>query len=235
MADIAVDVWLWSLAVTRVEAAGLAGVLSADERARAERFLSRRDGDGFIAGRAGLRHILSTYTSLPAAMLRFGSGASGKPFLECVDAPHFNLSHSGDLAALAVCVDHPVGIDIETIRPIKEEIAERFFSPEEARALSALPAAEQMAGFFRCWTRKEAVVKARGGGLNIPLDTFTVSVKDTREPPMLHVDGASPEEAQCWKLFDFEPAAGLAGAVAVKAGHSDVRLSVNFREKTTSS
>lgn len=235
MTDIAVDVWMWSLAVTADEAAELAHVLSEDERARAKRFLSPGDRDRFIAGRARLRHILSTYTSVPAATLRLGAGNSGKPFIEGEHAPHFNLSHSGDRAALAVCADHPVGIDIEAIRPIREQIAERYFSPDEVRALSALPGADQVAGFFRCWTRKEAVVKARGGGLSIPLDSFTVSVKSERNPQMLHVDGASREEIACWKLFDFEPGPEMAGAVAVKARHSDVRLSINCREKAPSS
>lgn len=235
MADIAVDIWVWSLAAARDEVASLVQGLSADERARAERFLSPADRDAFIAGRARLRNIISTYTSVPAAALRFGYGEAGKPFVENAKAPQFNLSHSGSWAALAICADDPIGIDIETIRPIEERIAERFFSSEEVRRLSSLPSDGQLAGFFRCWTRKEAVVKARGGGLNIPLDTFSVSVKDERYPTMLHVDGETPEETACWKMFDFEPASGLAGAVAVKARRPDVLLSINFREKTASS
>src|SRR6185503_1727872 len=89
----------------------------------------------------------------------------------------FNLSHSGALALVAAARGRPVGVDVERHRPGVEtlEIAARFFTPRELGALRALDADGRVAGFFLCWTRKEAYVKARGEGLTVPLDAFDVS------------------------------------------------------------
>ena len=120
-----------------------------------------------------LREILSRYLDLAPAALRFDHNAYGKPSVAGAGL-HFNVSHSGDWAMLAVSAEQEVGIDIERIDPsfVQEQIPERFFSPREVAQLRSLPPSEQTGAFFRCWTRKEAYIKARGLGLALALDSF---------------------------------------------------------------
>ena len=152
-------------------------MLSPAERARAERFVREADRWRFVISHGALRSILGDYLGLPAAALVFGSLGSGKPFLVSAPEVHFNLSHSAEFAVVAVART-PVGIDIEQIHPFEDEsdIASRSFSTAECDALKSLTEAERLSAFFRCWTRKEAYVKARGDGLSIPLDSFSVSL-----------------------------------------------------------
>ena len=230
MAIIAVDVWIWSLSIAAHETARLAALLSEDERARAARFLAATDGAGYIAGRGRMREILANYAALSPQALQFSYGAAGKPVLVGDGVkPHFNLSHSAGWAALAVTARHPVGIDIEAVRSIKEEIAERFFSAGEAQAIYDLPAAEQTAAFFRCWTRKEAFVKAVGDGLSYPLAAFEVSIAAEDFPDVRTIDGADAVELARWRLVSLEPARGLVGAIALRVDASGDRISVGFR------
>src|SRR6516225_10155377 len=98
-----IDVWTFRLGASATELAGLISLLSGDERARASRFVGARDREQFTVGRARLRQILASYLSVPPAKMRFSYGKHGKPLLSRYPgAPSFNLSHSGDLAALAV-------------------------------------------------------------------------------------------------------------------------------------
>jgi 4'-phosphopantetheinyl transferase len=211
-----IDLWLWRLDADEAAAARLAVLLDGEERARARRFVFPLHAHRFIAGRARLRLILQDYVGVPAAQLRFDYGAQGKPSL--VGAPgaalHFNLSHTGDLAALAVSAESDLGVDIETIRPVTEDVAGRFFSAAERAALAALPADERERGFFRCWTRKEAMIKALGGGLSIALDSFDVTLAPGVPPRLLRLAG-EPDAPERWSLLHFEPAADCVGAVAV--------------------
>ena len=168
---ITIDLWVWCLTLAEAETTRLSALLSDDERTRASRFLSPKHGASYIAGRGKLREILGDYVKAGPAQLVFAYGGAGKPVLSGIDdAPHFNLSHSGDWAALAVTPRHALGIDVEGLRPFKEDIAGRFFSPAEVVALKAHAPDARVAAFYRCWTRKEAFVKATGDGLGFPLD-----------------------------------------------------------------
>ena len=111
--------------------------------------------------------------------LEFDYAPQGKPTLR-TELPHtsvrFNVSHSHGVALLAFTVGRQVGVDLELVRKFGgKEIAERFFSPQEVTELSCLPQSLRDEGFFLCWTRKEAYIKARGEGLNIPLKSFHVT------------------------------------------------------------
>ncbi|MCP5111473.1 MAG: 4'-phosphopantetheinyl transferase superfamily protein [bacterium] len=119
----------------------------------------------------------------------------------------------------------PVGVDVEFPRsgPLRDGVADRFFSGREVAALRSLPVDEQRAAFYRCWTRKEAFVKAKGKGLSYGLDQFTVSLLPG-EPAALLETVAEPGEAARWRLHHLDPGPGYAGAVAVPAGVIRVRL-----------
>jgi 4'-phosphopantetheinyl transferase len=108
-------------------------------------------------------------------------------------------------------------VDLEIIRSDRDHtrLASRFFSAREVDALAALDPGDRMAGFFRCWTRKEAYLKARGEGLAIPLDSFSVSVGPEETACLLEADGA-PAEAARWRIAAVDAAPGYAAALAVE-------------------
>jgi 4'-phosphopantetheinyl transferase len=147
----------------------------------------------------------------------------GKPYLVSPSAPRtlaFNLSHAHGLLLVAVTYDRRIGIDVEYTRPPLpdvEHIAERFFSVEEKEALRALSSTARNEAFFRCWTCKEAYLKARGLGLSMPLDRFQVAVIPGQPARLLHVEG-DLEEASRWSLRELVPAPGYVATLAVEGG-----------------
>ncbi len=155
--------------------------LTDDERARAAQFHFAPDRARFVACRISLRHILAKTLGVPPAEVRFTLGAHGKP---AIARDHnqgdwqFNLSHSGDIALIAVTQRRSIGIDIEVLRPVPRQMMEILpsLSPAEQTALQLVDAPARSTAFLRCWTRKEAVIKALGAGLTIDLASFTVSV-----------------------------------------------------------
>ncbi len=209
LADGELHIWQLRLDVGEVVADRLAQILSADERARAARFHFERDRTRYIAGRAQLRTLLASYVDAEPAELSFSYGANGKPALPS-PAPYFNLSHSGALALLAVTPDAEVGVDVELYDPEfgGQRIPERFFSPDEVAALRALPPEQQARGFLVLWTRKEAFIKARGDGLSLALDSFSVTLGEDRprlRPHWLVSERAQPMEfsrsiGQGWRI-----------------------------------
>jgi 4'-phosphopantetheinyl transferase len=148
---------------TQIEQARLAAHLSNAENDRMARFRYPDDRRRYLVAHGVLRDVLAEMTGVAAASLRFMEGPHGKPFL---DPPglKFNLSHSGELAMAVMSADREVGVDIEKHRPDIDvlAIAHRYFAPEEAARLAALPIERRNSAFFTLWTRKEAYSKARG-------------------------------------------------------------------------
>lgn len=215
-----IHIWRTELDVPTAALIALRGLLCEEERERAARFRFDRDRDRYVAGRGLLRMLLACYLDLAPEALRFYYGAYEKPYLAGVGL-QFNLSHSGALAFLAVSATTEVGIDVELVTEendlSRERIAERFFSPNEVAALRALPAAQQSHAFLRCWTRKEAFIKARGDGLSLPLDSFDVTL-DGGHPPRLLRTGWSGEEPGEWRLADLsDPGGAFIAAVASRS------------------
>jgi 4'-phosphopantetheinyl transferase len=196
--------------------------LSVDEQARAERFYFEKDRAHFIVARGVLRAILGAYLGRAPEQLRFCYDSHGKPALTGEadrEAVRFNVSHSGRIALYAVTRDREVGIDLERIRfdLAVAELAGRFFSRREIVALGSLPTDMQRQAFFRCWTRKEAYIKARGLGLSLPLSEFDVSLAPG-EPAAILCTRPDASEASRWSLQELTPAPGYAAAIAVE-GH----------------
>lgn len=181
-------------------------ILSPEERERALRFRFAEHRRRSILCRGTLRETLAPYLEVEPAHIRFGYNRYGKPFVRD-SRVHFNLSHSGMFAMLGVSIGCEMGLDIERIDPrfAQDQIPERCFSPREVEQLRALPRGQQNAAFFRCWTRKEAYIKARGMGLALPLDSFDVSLGPD-DPPALYRAGN-------WSIQDLEAPAGYAAAV----------------------
>lgn len=219
-----VHVWAAALDGPAAEDADSWATMSADEQARALRFRFERDRRHYVAARSRLRKLLASYTGRPPAELQFAYGAYGKPALR-EGGPAFNLSHSRGLALIAVSLAPAVGVDVEFCRAdfASLPVARQFFSAAEVAAWCRLPQTAQVEAFFRCWTRKEAFVKALGEGLSYPLKDFEVSLAPGEPAALLRVR-SDPAAVQRWQLTELTPARGYAAALAV-AGER-VRVSV---------
>ncbi len=213
----AADVHVWAARLDDLSEAALRSPLSADERTRGGRFHFERDQRRFVAARGLLRVLLGQYLEADPAGLCFGYGPQGKPFLEEHGELRFNVSHSGGLALLAFARGREVGVDVEQERPLPEweDIAGRYFSAWEVAELRRLRADERGPAFFRCWTRKEAFIKATGEGLSRPLDAFCVSLAPG-EPARLRRVVGEPEALRRFRLEDLRPGPGFAGALAIE-------------------
>ena len=190
--------------------------LSPDESRRAFRFHFERDRQRFAAARGILRALLGRYLGVDPSVLLFDYGRYGKPALASPwQGLRFNVSHSGGLALFAFATDHEIGVDIEQERPLPEmdSIAERHFSQLEHVALQLLAEPERRRAFFRCWTRKEAFIKAVGDGLSHALDAFDVTLAPGEPARLLRVAG-DPEAPRRFRLEGLEPAHGFAAALA---------------------
>jgi 4'-phosphopantetheinyl transferase len=196
--------------------------LSPDEVERADRFRFEKHRRAFVLGRAVLRALLATYLHIAPEEASFTYGPKGKPALVgtralrgSAESLRFNVSNSGDLAAYAFTLDCEIGVDIEHDRRLVEieGIARRFFASDEVTQLMGLSEAARHEGFFNCWTRKEAYIKAVGDGLSVPLDSFQVTLQPGVPARMVELDGSNAAAEQ-WTLHAFTPAPEYAGAIA---------------------
>jgi 4'-phosphopantetheinyl transferase len=208
-------VWFARLDRTPARLTRMRTILDPEETARADRFFMDVHRNRFIAGRALLRDLLAGYLGQPPEAIQFAYNEWGKPALAPGFAARdlrFNLSHSQDLAMYAFVIGRDVGVDLELIRAevANERVAENFFSPSEVSTLRALPLEHQAEGFFNCWTRKEAYVKARGQGLSIELKSFDVSLIPGQEAKILRGD-----DCRGWSLVSFKPEQGFVAAMAI--------------------
>ncbi|NOX37603.1 MAG: 4'-phosphopantetheinyl transferase superfamily protein [Calditrichaeota bacterium] len=221
-----VHLWRMTVAEGQPVLTRLARLLSEDERDRARRFHFEADRQRYILGRAVLRLLLAAYLKQHPQSLRFQYNQFGKPFLHPEQNPvniQFNLSHSGDVILLGFVNDRPVGVDVERIdsRHSGLDIARRFFSPTEYQKLSRLSGEEQVESFFRCWTRKEAFIKAHGRGLSIPLNWFDVTLLPDEPPGILTLKEELGKREE-WKLIHLQPEKAYMAAAAVQQPAVDV-------------
>jgi len=211
-----VDIWQSPNDLEPGDYGRLPHLLSADEVERAAAFRFERHRKQYIIGRSLLRILLAGYLQIDPLAVRFQYSVKGKPELVPSDREshiQFNLAHSGGIILLGFTARRKIGIDVEEIRADVEidEISQRFFSPFERPWLASLPLPQRYEAFFRCWTRKEALLKGTGEGLSVSLDSLNVF--------------SDPEEDSCWLetsnghvwlVQDVESSSGYAAAVAVE-------------------
>jgi 4'-phosphopantetheinyl transferase len=215
-----VHVWQVPLDLPAARSRVLWDFLSADERSRAARFRFDVDREHFVVARGTLRMLLGRYLACDPASLRFWYGANGKPALadERDSLPlHFNLSHAGGVGVVGFAVGRRLGIDIEQVRSIPEAdaIARRVFSPRERASLAALPREERLIAFFQCWTLKEALAKATGNGLSMPLEQLDVWAE---RPLRVVTEGSTRESWTLRELLVTNPR--FVAALCVEGGHA---------------
>ena len=174
-------------------------------------------------GRAPLRAVLGGYLGVAPDRVALLDGAHGRPGL---GAGHetslgFNWSHSGDRALIAVARGVVPGIDLERQRPRPRalELARRFFTADEAAALAALPDAARSAAFLRCWTAKEAVLKALGRGLAFGLHRLSVA-GSADQLALTWLDG---DDALAWQLQPLAAGRHYVAALAWRGGPRQIR------------
>jgi 4'-phosphopantetheinyl transferase len=223
------DVHVWRVPLDEdARADSYWSLLSDEERRRAARFVRDVHRRRFVVAHGALRSILADYVGAEPTALDFVSGAHGKPALRAPTGRppvEFNLSHSDDLALVAVARAHAVGVDLERWSEGVEhlELAERFFSPGERRALRALAHAPHLieAGFFAAWTRKEAYLKATGHGITRGLHHFDVALAPG-EPARLIADRLDDDATARWAMFALDPAPGYSAALVVASPVGEV-------------
>jgi 4'-phosphopantetheinyl transferase len=210
-----IHIWIFPIKAPSRVVATLERVLTADETDRASRFHFSHLSESFVIAHGALRYLLGRYLNRNPAELRFSYGDRGKPALTPPSGIQFNLTHSGNLAVIALTSGREIGVDVERIRPLPDmqSIADRSFCPEEASEIMSLPQPERDHAFYCCWTRKEAYIKAIGDGLSAPLDNFRVTVQPNTPARFLHIEH-NASAAEQWTLHDLQVAAGYAAALA---------------------
>ena len=211
-----VNVWIRTLQASSAIERACYEVLTSEERERAARYRIERPRNDFVLTRGTLRSLLARYIGVTPQELSFRYTEHGKPLLDGLSDLRFNVSHTEGLALIAFVRAREIGVDVEKISatPDVRELAERFFSIQERHSLERLSGDELQSAFFRCWTRKEAYVKARGEGLSLPLHQFDVSVAPNESRALL-ATRPDPSEAGRWTLQDLPVSHGYVAAVAV--------------------
>ncbi len=216
-------VWAVSLVDSELSANECLAVLSTDERARADEFRLDEPRRQFIVTRGVLRTLLGRYLGERPEDISFSFEAVAKLRLAnkyAASKLRFNVSHSGDLALIAVNLGCDVGIDVERCRPVNqlEQLARRSFHPDEISELLATESETRNDVFLRCWTAKEAVLKAYGAGIAGSLDDFHVPVAESFEGG-IDLTGLKQADnrSQCW-LKRLVPCDGYVAAIALLSG-----------------
>lgn len=214
-----VDVWLVDADDRIGSIDSLWAMLPQAEQERAARFKFEKDRRLFVIAHGALRSILSAYRHIAGESLAFVEGPNGKPSL--ADAPaglEFNLSHSHQMALLAVSLSRQVGVDIEYVKRefTFDEVAERFFTAREVGALRGLPAELQRQAFFKCWTSKEACLKAKGQGLSGKLDEVEITLTSDRH---VQIGARVPG----WSLIELDPGDDYVGALVIEGDAAPLR------------
>jgi 4'-phosphopantetheinyl transferase len=213
-----VHVWRWDLDVLDGDFDIYWATLSTLERERADKFRFEKHRRRFVAGRGELRRLVSRYLGLSPIEVDIRYGADGKPF--CANQPPersicFNLSHSENVAALAITNGFEVGIDVELIRPIDEGMPLQIFSTQERAQFSTFPNTERQAIFYESWARKEACLKALGTGFILPPTHFEFDLRISGDTTPRAV-GGEEQEARHWLIRALPSNATYAGAVAAR-------------------
>jgi 4'-phosphopantetheinyl transferase len=219
------EVHVWAVRLDRVDWRDefVPGWLTEDEVVRAKRFLFERERRRFAVCRATLRAILGGYLGARPRDLTFRYGPRGKPYLDPQrhdDAIRFNVSHSDELALVAVSRGRELGVDIERVRPLDgiDDIVARQFGPSERLAFGRAATTARLSTFYRFWTLKEAYLKACAAGISQALE---VDVSAAGDAPICLLDALGTGTKRHWTARTLHPAPEFIGALAVEGWRAD--------------
>jgi len=229
-----VHIWAWDYLFSDETLDRCTSLLSSDERFRMQRLRFAKDRARYAVSHANLRTILGRYLDLPPSAVAFCFSHFGKPVLSPILLRpfnlNFNMSHTRCLSLLAISTDFELGIDVEEIRPIERDLADRHFSEFERAQLNHLQEDMWLKGFYNCWTRKEAILKAEGVGLHAKLDAFDVTLRPNSIAALL---GYQPDSrlTKNWHLIDIDLSQNYSAALAI----SEMPRSIEHRKFMESS
>lgn len=193
------DVWLCKLSTLSDRENDFFSQFSDEEKTRAERFKFAIHRSRFIASHGFTRTVLANYLKIEPDAIEYQKGNQGKPYLAEIlltanDNLQFNLSHTEDVALLAITQGAEIGVDIECSERKTDwrGIVQRFFTEGEQKALFALPEKQQKAAFFELWTRKEAYMKVLGTGLSLAPTEFSLTVPPEKPALIKHHSSRYP-------------------------------------------
>lgn len=178
----------------------------------------------YVVSHGVARELLALGCTCRPGDIEFIHASSGKPAIAApAGAPSFSLAHGGQLAALATCRIGLLGVDLEPVGLVDDDLVRAAFSEREATALDTVPAALKATGFFRGWTLKEAYLKGTGEGLSGGLESLEVEIRSDAQVAPVAVKGSSVAILD-WQFFSFEPAPGYVGAIALHAHRRPAKL-----------
>lgn len=189
---------------TRLDDKLIASTLSMEEKARMNAFKFDKDRYTYATARYATRLISSKLLQVEPDQLSILLSEFGKPYLEDYAQLQFSISHSGDLIIIGFGNNDALGVDTEIHNQNIDflELSQSVFSHQEMTSLRELDSHKLMDGFYNCWTKKESYIKAKGMGLQIPLDSFTVRLFDDGKHNLIHAD-EDFKETKKWQLFNF--------------------------------
>lgn len=221
------EVHVWFTFPQEINDAGLLkayhGLLNDEERQKQNRYYLEQHRHEYLIARALVRSVLSRYVEKAPKEWRFSKSQHGRPEIEHdYDTPplRFNLSHANGLIACAVTLEHEVGIDVEDTKrkAINVDMASRFFSTPEIKALLSMPDHEKEDRFFHYWTLKESYIKACGRGLSAPMNQFSFHFANDRFLG-ISFDPLLAEDPKSWQFFILKPTKRHKAAVALRKGN----------------
>jgi 4'-phosphopantetheinyl transferase len=221
-----VDVWFWPLDADAAVIEEMFGLLSSEQRLRANRFATPSLRGRWIVAHGRMRQILGEVTGRPPSSIRFGQEERGRPFFMGTETnlPSFNLSHSGHLGALAVSFDARIGVDVEAVRQLADDEMEWVLSITERRALNKLDSDARVKAFFRLWTLKEAYTKAIGTGVGAALPSFCFIPEGGGCAHLCAGAENAPHEQALWRFAETTPISGFRCAVAAITDRRDMQI-----------
>ncbi|RZK13103.1 MAG: 4'-phosphopantetheinyl transferase superfamily protein [Flavobacterium sp.] len=215
--DAEAHIWRVDLELDECLQSSLLKLLSPDEKDRARKFCFVKDSRNFIVARGILRSLIGNYLEINPSDISFQYSKFGKPSIADNNSLQFNISHSQNMALFGFTKKFTIGVDVEFVNPNIEvrDIAANFFSRKEIQNLFALPAEQQTLGFFNCWTRKEAFIKAVGEGLSFPLDQFEVSLEPDKPAKLLATDW-NPKAVSKWSMYSLAAGTDFVGSLVIE-------------------
>jgi 4'-phosphopantetheinyl transferase len=222
-----VHIWRSCFEVSLLSDSSFVNSLSNTEMERARRFVRRPDRDRYMFAHAILRYLLGSYLGSRPEELDFATNDYGKPFIIAPGGNEisFSLSHSQDMALVAIARGTPLGVDVEYLREISDahDIVNRFFSIEERDYLNSLPLSAFYEEFFACWSLKEAYLKGIGKGLSFPLDRFSVMFS-SKQPEGCEKSHHVSVRVDGWNMEMLPLGKGYSGGLAVYGPMRKVEL-----------
>ncbi|WP_394748811.1 4'-phosphopantetheinyl transferase family protein [Spongiimicrobium salis] len=220
-----VHIWNVSSLISEKQEQAYFNLLSEDEKYKASRFRFVKDRRTYITARGVLRCLSGAYLKEPPQDIDFDYEAYGKPQFRKPTSLQFNVSHSENYIVIGFVQDHEIGVDIEYMKNNFDvmEVGRNFFSATELHTLESMGQKNQFEGFYRCWTRKEAFIKAKGMGLSFPLDAFSVTLNNDMIAQLIETQWDTLEREK-WDMFSFSPRKSCIAAIAVKGKVKSVSI-----------